>query len=101
MSFLGLIPEPSGTVELRLTPKQVQREATGRALALMGGTISAIGGLLILSVNPAMKKEATGVWAKLPKSLQENKALTAVGAGLLVAGLVVYSVKKTNKARYG
>lgn len=100
MAFLGLIPEPKSAVQLRLTPAQVQREATGRALALMGGTISAVGGLMILSVNPTMQQEASGIWKRLPKPLQQNKAVTAMGAGLLVAGLIVYGVRRTNKARY-
>lgn len=100
MAFLGLIPEPNKSVELRLTPAQVQREATGRALALMGGAISAVGGIMILSVNPAMKQEATGVWKQMPAVVRENKPLAIIGLGLVTAGLFAYGIRRTNQARY-
>jgi hypothetical protein len=101
MSFLGLIPDYDSSVELRLTPEQVKREATGRALALMGSVIGMVGGIMILSTNPAFKGEAQGVWKKLPKEVQENKAMAIMGAGLLVAGAVYMSLMRGNQRRYG
>jgi len=101
MAFLGLIPEYDSAVELRMTPEQVKREATGRALALMGSVIGMVGGVMILSTNPAFKKEAQGVWKTLPPKVQENKAALIIALGLGVAGVVTYSLMSGNKARYG
>jgi hypothetical protein len=101
MAFLGLIPEYDSSVELRMTPQQVKREATGRALALMGSVIGMVGGIMILSTNPAFKQEAQGMWQQLPPKVQENKAGVIIAMGLGVAGIVAYSLMRGNQARYG
>ena len=74
MAFLGLIPEPTDDVELRMTPTEVKREATGRA---------------------------KGVWKQLPPQVSQNKAGTIIVVGLTVAGLIAYNMKKSSAARYG
>ena len=101
MAFLGLIPEYDSAVELRMTPEQVKREATGRALALMGSVIGMVGGMMILSTNPAFKAKAQGVWSRLPPQVSQNKAGVIIALGLGVSGLVAYNMMKGNKARYG
>lgn len=100
MAFLGLIPEVDKTVELRMTPEQVRREATGRALALMGSVVGMVGGVMILSTNPVFKQEAQGVWKRLPPSMVENKTAVVIGLGLGVAALVAYNMKRSTARRY-
>lgn len=101
MAFLGLIPEYDGTVDLRMTPQQVKREATGRALALIGSTIGMVGGMMILSTNPAFKQEAQGVWKALPPQVSQNKAGVIITIGLATAGLIAYNMMRGNQRRYG
>lgn len=101
MAFLGLIPELDKDVELRMTPKEVKREATGRALALMGSVIGMVGGVMILSTNPAFKTEAKGVWKDMPPAVKNNKGLTIVGLGLGVSALIAFNMMRNNNRRYG
>lgn len=101
MAFLGLIPEPTGDVDLRMTPEQVKREATGRALALMGSTIGMVGGMMILGSNPAFRKESEGVWQKLPPQVSQNKAGVIIILGLAAAGLIAYNMRKSAAKRFG
>ena len=103
MAFLGLIPDAKD-VTLQMSAEDVKREATGRALALFGSTIGLIGGVMILSSNPAAKTQAQGVWKSLPPQLHENKAAVIVGVGVAVALLVAWRVKNLRRAnanRYG
>lgn len=104
MAFLGLIPEiaESGqsNVKINLTMDQAHREATGRALILMGSMVSMVGSVLVLSVNPAMKQQATGIWQYLPSSFQRNKSLVIIGTGVAIASLMALKLRKKNKARY-
>lgn len=101
MAFFGLIPETSGTVDLRMSPEQVKKEATGRALALIGSTIGMVGGIMILSTNPAFKQEAQGVWKSLPPQVSQNKSGVIIAVGLATAGLIAYSMMRGNQKRYG
>jgi len=103
MAFLGLIPDAKG-VSLQMSEDDVKREATGRALALLGSTIGLIGGVMILSANPAAKQQATGAWAALPPNIRDNKPALIVGIGVAAALLIAYRVKtlrKANSNRYG
>ncbi|NEN87964.1 MAG: hypothetical protein F6K48_03180 [Okeania sp. SIO3H1] len=101
MAFLGLIPEVDRTVDLRMTPEQVKREATGRALALIGSTVGMVGGIMILSTNPAFKQEAQGVWKNLPPQVHQNKAGVIIALGLGASALIAYNMMRGNQRRYG
>lgn len=101
MAFLGLIPDVDKAVELRMTPDQVRREATGRSLALMGSVIGMVGGVMILSTNPVFKQEAQGVWKRLPPGMAENKTAVVIGLGLGIAALVAYNMRRSAERRYG
>lgn len=104
MAFLGLIPElaESGqsSVKVNLTMDQAHREATGRALILMGSMVSMVGSVMVLSVNPAMKQQATGIWKYLPASFQRNKSLVIIGTGITIASLMALKLRKKNSTRY-
>lgn len=104
MAFLGLIPEVKGDVQLKLSAADAQREAIGKALSLVGATIGITGTIMALSANPAFKSQAEGVWAKAPKSVQDNKMTALILMGLLGAGAAYWFIKRSvenqNKARY-
>ena len=105
MALFGLIPDPpTSDVTLKLTPEEATREATGKALSLVGATIGAVGTIMALSTNPAIKSQTTGVMSKLPKSVQDNRVGLIVLAGLVGAGalymLIRNSTAKQAAARY-
>lgn len=101
MALLGIIPSSDKNLTLRMTPQEVEREGVGRALMMIGGTVSLMGGAMVLSVNPAMKKESSGLWRQMPQAIRENKALAIVGLGVLVAGVSTAALKSKMFKRYG
>lgn len=104
MAFLGLIPTPTSTVKLTLTPEEAQREAVGKALMMIGTTIGLVGSMHALSVNPSIKAKAEGLWAKLPTSMQQNKIQTltimGVGGAFLLAWLIRNATQNLSDTRY-
>lgn len=104
MAFLGLIPTPTTSVKLTLSAEEAQREAVGKALMMIGTTIGLVGSMYQLSVNPSIKAKAEGLWAKLPKSMQENKIQTftimGVGGALLLAYLIRRATQNLADTRY-
>ena len=101
MAFLGLIPDFEKDVRLKMTPDQAKTEAAGRTLALIGSVIGMVGGVMVLSVNPAFRKEASGAWEQMPKEVKQNKVGVIILGSAAVAGLLAYNLKKGTKARYG
>lgn len=101
MALLGLIPEFKDDVRLRMTPEQAKTEATGRTLALIGSVVGMVGGVMVLSVNPAFRKEASGAWEQMPKEVKQNKVGVIIIGSLGLAGLLAYNLKRGTKARYG
>lgn len=100
MALLGLIPEDVSEVRMKLTPEQAKREAVGRALALMGSTIGMVGGVMVLSTNPAFRTEAEGAWKALPPAARQNKAGLVMALGLGGAALIYYMMTKQMKGKY-
>ena len=84
MALFGTINKPQ-TITLKITPAQAKREALGKALAMIGGTVSIIGSSMVLSNNPAFKEPATGLVKSLPPVLQENKIPLVIGTGIILA----------------
>jgi len=101
MAFLGLIPEYQSDVQLRLTPEEAKKEAAGRALTLMGSVIGMVGGVMVLSVNPAFKQQAKGAWKEMPPEVQQNKTAVIIGGSLVLASIAYYGFKKKTARRYG
>lgn len=102
MALFGLIPDvPDKGVTLRLSAEQAKKEATGRALIMVGSTIGLIGSAMVLTVNPAVKQEAQGIWRAMPKQVRENKAFALVGAGAVIAGVLAWQLQRKNTQRYG
>jgi len=101
MALLGLIPDFQGDVQLRMTAQEAKREAAGRALALIGGVVSAVGGIMVLTVNPAFKQQAQGAWKSAPKAVQDNKIAVILGLSLAITGGLYWSLTRKNERRYG
>lgn len=84
MALFGTINKPK-SITLKITPAQAKREAMGKALAMIGGTVSIIGSSMVLSNNPAFKEPVTGFAKSMPLILQENKIPVIIGVGVVVA----------------
>ena len=84
MALFGIINKPK-EITLKITPDQAKREAIGKALAMIGGTVSIVGSMMVLSNNPAFKEPVTGFAKNLPKPLQENKIPVIIGIGIITA----------------
>lgn len=100
MALLGLIPDPpKDGVQLRLTAQEAKKEATGRALILIGSTIGITGSILVLQNNPIVKQEAEGLWQQLPEGLRRNKPFLFMGLGL-TAAFVVTTLARRKATKY-
>jgi hypothetical protein len=102
MPIIPAIP-PEGVV-LNLTAEEAKREAIGKALGLVGTLIGVTGTLIAMSVNPAVKDQASAAYARVPQSIKQNQTLILVGLGL-VGAFVAYKwigsgVKKQALGRY-
>ena len=93
MALLGTINKPN-TVTLKITPAQAKREAVGKALAMIGGTISIAGSMMVLNNNPAFKEPVTGIAKSLPPALQQNKIPVIIGIGVITALGARWALKK-------
>lgn len=80
---MGLIPDiPANGVTLKLTQAEAKREAIGKALGLVGTLIGVTGTLIAMSVNPAVKDQAKGLYAKVPQTVKDNSTLILVGVAI-------------------
>jgi hypothetical protein len=103
-----LTPEITAPVTLKLTPDDVRREAIGRLLSLSGAGVGMIGGVLILTANPAFRgavAEGKGQVVTLSvadaKKSALGKSLALIGTGIGVAGsLLVMSSNPKSKAKF-
>lgn len=100
MALLGVIPTGQD-LSLKLSDKEVEREAIGRALLMIGGTTSLLGSAMIFSVNPAVKEEGQGVWQSLPGMIKEHKVLAIVGLGIVFAGVSTLMLRGKMLKRFG
>lgn len=101
MALLGLLPDmPKKGVSLKMTPAEARTEAIGKALGLVGTTMGAIGTVMALTANPAVKQTADGVFAQIPKEVQDQKILIMVGATAVITLLIARRVRKMTKERY-
>ncbi len=101
MALLGLLPDiPKKGVALRMTPTEARTEAIGKALGLVGTTMGAIGTVMALTANPAVKQTAEGVYSQIPKEVQDKKILIMMGVSAVVALLIARRVKIMMKERY-
>lgn len=100
MALFGLIPDDTKEVNLRLTREDATKEATGRGLMMVGGTLSIIGGMMVFSVNPVIRDQTEGVWQSMPGPIQRNKGLAVVGLGLGIALLSSVSMRRALKRRW-
>lgn len=102
---MAIIPTfPAEGVTLKMTADEAKREAIGKALGLLGTVIGVTGTLIALSVNPAVKDQASSVYAKVPQTVKDNMVLYLVGGGILAA-FVAYKwigsgVQKQSLGRY-
>lgn len=100
MAFLGVIPTGE-KLSLKLSDKEVEREAIGRSLLMIGGTVSLLGSAMIFSVNPAVKEEGQGIWQSLPGLIKEHKVLAVVGLGVVFAGVSTLMLRGKMLKRFG
>ncbi len=102
---MAIIPSfPPEGVTLKLTAAEAKREAIGKALGLVGTIIGVTGTLIAMSVNPAVKQQASDLYAKVPKTVKDNSLLFLIGGGVLAA-FVAYKwigsgVQKQSLGRY-
>lgn len=100
MALLGLIPDPKGSVTLKLSAAEAKKEAAGRALIMIGSAIGITGSAMVLMNNPVVKQQSEGIWATLPRPVRENKPLLFIGLGLATAGIITYSLRASSRKRY-
>lgn len=101
MALFGLLPDvPKKGVALRLTPGEARTEAIGKALGLVGTTMGAIGTVMALTANPAIKQTAEGVYSQIPKEVQDKKIIVVMGASAVIALLIARRIKIMAKERY-
>lgn len=100
MAMFGLIPDFKSGVTLRMSPNEARIEAIGKALGLVGTTMGAIGTVMALTANPAVKQTADGVFAQIPKEVQDKKIMIMIGASALAAILIARRVRIMSKERY-
>lgn len=91
-----LVPDITKPLVLRLTPEDARMEALGRTLGLAGATAGIIGGVMILTANPAFKavvSKGTGLsMTLLPGQIKQEawgKVLATLGMGVGLAGTVL------------
>ena len=85
---MGIIPDiPADGVVLKLTAAEAKREAIGKALGLVGTLIGVTGTLIAMSVNPAVKDQASSLYSKVPQKVKDNSTLLLIGGGLVAAFL--------------
>ncbi len=96
-----LIPDITKPVKLKLTADDAKREAFGRTLSLTGAGVGILGGLIILSANPAvraaLKKGGPISLTLTAKQAQQDalgKSLALIGTVVGVGGSVM--VMSTN-----
>ena len=84
-----LVPDITKPVKLQLSPADAQREALGRTLSLTGAITGVVGGLMVLSANPAFRaavSRQTGIDMTLSPAQAKQDAL---GKALAVIGMSV------------
>lgn len=101
MALFGLLPDiPQRGVALRMSPAEARTEAIGKALGLVGTTMGAIGTVMALTANPAVKQTADGVFAQIPKEVQDKKIIVMMGASAIIALLIARRIRIMAKERY-
>ncbi len=84
-----LVPDITKPVTLKLTADDAKREALGRTLGLAGAAVGLIGGVMVLSANPAVRAAVTrktGVDMTLSVAQAKQDAL---GKALAILGMSV------------
>lgn len=101
---MSLIPTFDKDVILKLTPEEARREAIGKVLTIVGGSIGLLGALTVLTVNPAFKSTAASAWEKAPDSLKKNTTgtliLAGIGGALLLSWIIKNKLAKQAEQRY-
>ncbi len=102
---MSLIPAiPAEGVTLKLTQAEAKREAIGKALGLVGTLIGVTGTLIAMSVNPAVKEQASSVYSKVPQKVKDNQTIIlialALGGAFAAYKWIGSGVKKEALGRY-
>ena len=91
-----LIPEFTKPVTLKLSADDAKREALGRILSLSGAGVGLIGGVMVITANPAARSMFSKAQAStLTMSAQQarkdalGKALALIGTAVGVTGSVL------------
>jgi hypothetical protein len=107
---MGLfVPDITKPIRLQVSADDVKREALGRTMSILGMSVGVLGGLMVLSANPAIAaaaKQKTGVSLTMSVASAKRDALgkvlavigSAVGAGGTV---LVMSANPKMKAQFG
>ncbi len=91
-----LIPDIKRPVQLKLSADDVKREALGRTLGLAGASVGLIGGLMVLSANPAIRaaiarKSSVSLTMSVAQAKQDalGKVLAIIGMSVGMTGTVL------------
>ncbi len=104
-----LVPDIKKPVQLKLSADDAKREALGRTLSLGGATVGIIGGLMVLSANPALRaavqrKAGINMTLSVAQAKQDalGKALAIIGMSVGMTGSVLtMSTNPATKAKFG
>lgn len=104
-----LVPEITKPITLNMSADDVKREALGRTLSLTGAAVGLVGGLMILSSNPAVAaalRRSEGVTLSMtPAQAKRNalgKALGLIGMGVGIYGSTLNLTSNPKiKAKFG
>jgi hypothetical protein len=83
---------------LTLTPAQAKRDALGKALAIVGMTTGVVGSALVMTTDPTTKSKLTGVYQRLPASVQAHKSWMAYGLAAAAVAATWYLIRNQNQS---
>ncbi len=103
-----LIPNITKPVKLQLSADDVKREALGRTLGFAGASVGLIGGLMVLSANPAVRaaisrKTNVDTTLSVAQAKQDalGKALAIIGMSVGMTGsILTMSTNPKMKAKF-
>ncbi len=104
-----LIPDITKPVRLQLSADDAKREALGRTLGLTGAAVGLVGGIMVLSANPAFRaavsqKASVNLTLSAKQARQDalGKALAIIGMSVGMTGSVLtMSSNPKMKAKFG
>lgn len=104
-----LIPDITKPIRLKASADDVKREALGRTLSLAGMSVGILGGLMVLTANPAIaaaakKKTGVNLTMSVPQAKRDalGKVLAVIGTAVGAGGtLLVMSANPKMKAQFG